>query len=287
VQVAGAWQRAAKSATIAALPPALEIVMYAANFDLALYARRIGLPQLPQAAAFDAAALQQMMQAQLRNVTFENLDVQAGKVVSLVPEEIVSKIIGSDGLAQRGGYCYELNGLFAMALSALNVSYFFVACRPMFYPMRRPKTHMALVVTIGTERYLCDLGFGSYGMRAPVALSQVNLPLQQDFDQFRLTMPTPGDYVLQAMIEGNWVSQFGFDLHPAEWIDFMPANYLNSTHPDTVFVQKLLLIRQHAQGRVMLVGRELKQSVAGVTQSREISDAELAAVLQSEFGLVQ
>ncbi len=261
--------------------------MYAANFDLALYARRIGLDHSPVATAFDAASLQNMMQAQLRSITFENLDVQAGKIVSLVPEEIVSKIVGAKGDAQRGGYCYELNGLFAMALTALPIPYFFVACRPMFYPMRRPKTHMALVVTIGTERYLCDLGFGSYGMRAPVVLSQVNLPQPQDFDQFRLTMPTPGDYVLQAQIDGNWVSQFGFDLHPAEWIDFMPANYLNSTHPDTVFVQKLLLIRQHAQGRVMLVGRELKQSVAGVTQSREISDAELAAVLQSEFGLVQ
>ncbi len=261
--------------------------MFAANFDLALYARRIGLDHMPAATAFDAAALQSMMQAQLRRITFENLDVQAGKIVSLVPEEIVSKIVGADGQAKRGGYCYELNGLFAMALTALQIPSFFVACRPMFYPMRRPKTHMALVVTIGAERYLCDLGFGSYGMRAPLALSQVNLPQQQDFDQFRLTMPTPGDYVLQAEIDGNWVSQFGFDLHPAEWIDFMPANYLNSTHPDTVFVQKLLLIRQHAQGRTMLVGRELKQSIAGVTQSREISDAELATVLHNEFGLVQ
>lgn len=260
--------------------------MFATNFDLALYARRIGLDHTPVAAAFDAAALQSMMQAQLRSITFENLDVQAGKIVSLVPEEIVSKIVGNDGNAKRGGYCYELNGLFAMALTALQIPYFFVACRPMFYPMRRPKTHMALVVTIGTERYLCDLGFGSYGMRAPIALSQVNLPQQQDFDQFRLILPTPGDYVLQAQIDGNWVSQFGFDLHPAEWIDFMPANYLNSTHPDTVFVQKLLLIRQHAQGRTMLVGRELKQSVAGVTQSREISEAELPDVLLNHFGLV-
>lgn len=259
--------------------------MYAANFDLALYARRIGLPQLPQAADFDAAALQQMMQAQLRNVTFENLDVQAGKIVSLVPEEIVSKIIGNNGQAQRGGYCYELNGLFAMALTALQIPYFFVACRPMFYPMRRPKTHMALIVTIGTEQYLCDLGFGSYGMRAPLALSQVNVPQQQDFDQFRLIAPTQGDYVVQAQIDGNWVSQFGFDLHPAEWIDFMPANYLNSTHPDTVFVQKLLLIRQHAQGRTMLVGQELKHSQAGITQSRLVTEDELDTVLLQEFGL--
>lgn len=260
--------------------------MFATNFDFALYARRIGLAQVPQAGTFDAKSLCDLMQAQLRSITFENLDVQAGKVVSLVPEDIVRKIVGADGDAKRGGYCYELNGLFAMALTALQIPYVFVACRPMFYPMRRPKTHMALMVTIGTERYLCDLGFGSYGMRAPIALSQVNLLQQQDFDQFRLIAPTPGDYVLQAMIDGNWVSQFGFDLHPAEWIDFMPANYLNSTHPDTVFVQKLLLIRQHAEGRVMLVGRELKQSVAGVTQSREIKDAELAEVLRHQFGLV-
>lgn len=261
--------------------------MHASNFDLALYARRIGLAHPPTAADFDATALQHMMQAQLRSITFENLDVQAGKIVSLVPEDIVSKILGSDGRAQRGGYCYELNGLFAMALTALHVPYFFVACRPMFYPMRRPKTHMALIVTIGSERYLCDLGFGSYGMRAPLALSQVNVPQQQDFDQFRLIAPTPGDYVLQAQIDGNWVSQFGFDLHPADWIDFMPANYLNSTHPDTVFVQKLLLIRQHAQGRTMLVGRELKHSNAGVTQSRILTDTELDAVLLSEFGLMK
>ncbi len=55
------------------------------------------------------------MRAQLFSVAFENLDVQAGKIVSLVPEQIVDKIIGQG----RGGYCYEVNGLFAMALQAL------------------------------------------------------------------------------------------------------------------------------------------------------------------------
>ena len=95
--------------------------MHAANFQLSLYARRIGLDAVPTAATFDAAALKTMMQAQLRSITFENLDVQAGKIVSMEPEHIVAKILGSDGLAKRGGYCYELNGLFAMALTALGV----------------------------------------------------------------------------------------------------------------------------------------------------------------------
>ena len=136
--------------------------MFAQNFNLENYCKRIGLSQIPS--HVDAQVLTQLMQAQLREITFENLDVQAGKVVSLVPESIVSKIVGDNGQAKRGGYCYELNGLFAMALTALGVSYQFVFCRPMFYPMRRPKTHMALVVTLGQERYLCDLGFVSYVM---------------------------------------------------------------------------------------------------------------------------
>lgn len=260
--------------------------MYAANFDLSLYARRLGLTAVPAASGFDAAALTALMQAQLRTLTFENLDVQAGKVVSLVPEDIVNKMVGPEGTAQRGGYCYEQNGLFAMALTALGIPYQFVACRPMFYPMQRPKTHMALVVRLGAEQYLCDLGFGSYGLRAPVALSAVNLVQQQDFDQFRLLTPAPGEYVLEAWVNGNWTSQFGFDLHPAQWIDFMPANYLNSTHPETIFVQKLLLIRQTADGRHLLLGNELKTTAAGQTSVRQVTPAELPALLATLFGLV-
>lgn len=261
--------------------------MYATNFDLSLYARRIGLAAVPTAANFDAAALSQMMQAQLRSISFENLDVQAGKIVSMEPEQIVAKILGADGNAQRGGYCYELNGLFAMALTALGVSYQFVACRPMFYPMRRPKTHMALVVQLGGEKFLCDLGFGSYGMRAPIALSQVNLPQTQDYDVFQLAMPEVGEFVLQARIDGAWVNQYGFNLSPSEWIDYLPANYLNSTHPDTIFVQKLLLIRQTAQGRVLLVGNELKTTVAGVTTVKTVQPSELDDLLLQHFGLVK
>lgn len=261
--------------------------MQATNFDLALYARRIGLAQTPTAERFDAALLCQMMQAQLRHITFENLDVQAGRVVSMEPEQIVAKIIGRDGNAKRGGYCYELNGLFAMALTALGVPYQFVACRPMFYPMRRPKTHMALVVHLQDEAYLCDLGFGSYGMRAPIALSQINIVQTQEYDRFRLVMPTVGEFVLQAELESGWVNQFGFNLSPSEWVDYLPANYLNSTHPETIFVQKLLLIRQTEQGRVLLLGDELKTTACGKTHVRTVPASELDTVLEDLFGLVR
>ncbi len=257
--------------------------MYASNFNLDLYLQRIGYQQPVRP---DIQTVTALMKQQLRTVAFENLDVQAKKIVSLVPEDIVEKIVGASGEARRGGYCYEVNGLFAMAITALGLEYQFVFCRPMFYPMRRPKTHMALLVKVEGQQLLCDLGFGSYGLRAPIALCDVNLPQPQDFDLFRLISPEPGQYVLQAQLENNWVNQYGFDLYAADWLDFMPANFLNSTHPDTIFVQKLLVILQTAQGRKMLVGNEFKQTVRGVTQVELIAADAVAALLEREFGLV-
>lgn len=238
--------------------------MYAENFQLESYLKRIGYTGSLEC---NAETLTKLMRAQLFSVAFENLDVQAGKIVSLVPEQIVDKIIGQG----RGGYCYEVNGLFAMALQALGFSYKFVACRPMFYPVRRPKTHMVLLVEADGDQWICDLGFGSYGIRAPIALSALEQLQQQDFDQFRLTTEESGAYVVQAMVDGQWLSQFGFEPYASEWVDFMPANYLNSTHPDTIFVQKLLVIKHHEQGRDILLGDQLKQIRADGTQIQHLS----------------
>jgi len=81
------------------------------------------------------------------------------------------------------------------------------------------------------------------------------------------------------------VNQFGFDLYAAEWIDFMPANFLNSTNPETIFVQKMLLIRQTAAGRYVLIGNELKISDLGNTSTQQIAKAELPEILELYFGL--
>lgn len=252
--------------------------MHSNNFDLSNYFRRI---HYTGPAAVDTETLQAIMRHQLFSVPFENLDVQAGKVVSLVPEEITDKLIQQD----RGGYCYEVNGLFAMALEALGIPYRFVAARPMFYPVRRPKTHMAIVAEVEGRQWLCDLGFGSYGIRAPIALDDLDRDMIQDFDTFRLSRNASGEYLLQAKVEGEWCNQYGFDLSPQEWIDFAPANYLNSTHPDAIFVQKLLIVQHLPEGRVILLGNTLKTVTANGVEKRQLTDAEVADLLKNRFGL--
>lgn len=252
--------------------------MHADNFVLQHYLDRIGYTG---AARADLATVTAMMRRQLFSVPFENLDVQAGKIVSLVPEEIVDKIVAR----RRGGYCYEVNGLFAMALQALGIPYQMVAARPMFYPARRPRTHMALVLTLDGAQWLVDLGFGSYGIRAPVRLDLLDTELAQDGDMFMLSKTSARDYVLKARVAGAWQDQFGFDLSPQEWIDFMPANYLNSTHPEAVFVRTLLLVLHNEHGRHILLGDMLKTHVDGKMTQRRVAPAERAELLRTVFGL--
>ena len=248
------------------------------NFSLQKYCERIGYEGQPKT---DVQTLKQLMRHQLMTVPFENLDVQAGKVVSLVPEEIVDKIINRN----RGGYCYEVNGVFAMALEALGIEYEFVAARPMFYPVKRPKTHMAVIATVDGGQWLCDLGFGSYGIRAPMDLAEIGKPIEQDHDTFMLEKTGTDEYLLKAYVDGAWANQYAFDMHPWEWIDFAPANYLNSTHPDAIFVQKRLVIIQNLAGRTILLGNSLKTIQDGVVTKLEIEDEQVKGVLETCFDL--
>lgn len=252
--------------------------MHADNFDLAAYFDRIGYVGLPGA---DIATVTEIMARQLQSVPFENLDVQAGKVVSLAPEDIVDKIVRR----RRGGYCYEVNGLFAMALTALGVEYRFLGCRPMTYPARRPRTHLAMLARLDGEDWLCDVGFGSYGIRAPMRLADTDRTIRQDGDSFMLAHAEAGEYHLKAWVDGAWADQYGFDLGHQEWVDFLPANWLNSTHPDTLFVKNLVVMRQTPEGRIILFNDRLKTVAHGETTTRTVAAAELPALLRDTFGL--
>lgn len=253
--------------------------MHAENFVLQKYFDRIGFNAIATAGI---ATVAEIMRCQLFTVPFENLDVQAGKVVSLLPEEIVEKIVERN----RGGYCYEVNGIFAMALQSLGIPYQFVAARPMFYPVRRPKTHMAIVLKVDGEEWLCDLGFGSYGIRAPIRLNWVDTEIKQDFDTFMLSKTNDREYLLKALVEGEWANQYAFDLSEQEWIDFVPANYLNSTHPDAIFVQKLLVVLHNPNGREILFGDMLKIVSQGRVEKQTIRPEDRESILRDKFRLI-
>src|SRR5262252_2687940 len=125
---------------------------------LAAYLRRIGAPRPGRA---DAAALRALHRAHQMTVPFENLSIHLSEPISLDPGALLDKIV----TRRRGGFCYELNGAFALLLEALGARVRRVAAR--VYGQDGPGPpfdHLALIVDLpdGSGPWLADVGFGSH-----------------------------------------------------------------------------------------------------------------------------
>ena len=250
------------------------------RFTLESYFRRTGFQGVARPTL---SCVAEMMRCQLLSVPFENLDIQAGTIISLDPDDIAQKILER----QRGGYCFEVNGLFAMALDALHIRYFFIAARPLTqHNVKKPKTHMAVVVQFDDGQWLCDCGFGGYGLRAPIRLGVPDTEVCQDGELFMLSQLNDNETVLKTKIRDVWQAQYAFDLAPQAWGDFELANYYSSTHHDSLFVRKLLVVLCTPTGRKILFGNALKIVENGQQVKHQITPEHRAETLRREFGLV-
>jgi N-hydroxyarylamine O-acetyltransferase len=253
-------------------------IIKAENFILADYLKRIKLTDATPEPTLKF--ITKMMQQHLFTIPFENLDVQAGKIVSLVPEEIVDKIVHQN----RGGYCYEVNGLLAMALQKLGISCYFTAAHSMTYGVRRPRTHAVIIAKIEGNLYLLDTGFGSNGIRLPMALSIVNQEIVQDFQQYKLEKKG-SDFNLYTLVQETLTPQYSFKKQAYDYIEFSLANYYNSTHPNAIFVKAPLIVLFTPEGKKVLMGNVIKYYANGQMTEKTFDSTEYAGILKEEFGL--
>ena len=79
--------------------------------ECASYLQRIGFVGAPQ---LDLATLRRLHRGHLQHIAYEKLDVQLGRRVTLNPEDAFAKLVDNE----RGGWCYEMNGLFHWALDS-------------------------------------------------------------------------------------------------------------------------------------------------------------------------
>lgn len=250
----------------------------ASNFDLQQYLNRINFSGEIK---LDLAGIKILMQSQLFSVPFENIDVQAGKTISLIGDDIVNQIVTKN----RGGYCYQINGIFSLLLQEIGLPHYYIAVRPLVNPGQNPKTHLAIIATIEGEEYLIDLGFGGNSIREPLKLSQAGTEIQQDFETFTLVKTEDDDYLLQIKIGNEWSNLYSFDLTPQRWIDFKPANHYNYSHPDSFFTQNLIVVLQNPLGKKIVFKNAVKSVTNGVTEVIPFEDDQLDTLLKTEFNL--
>lgn len=137
-----------------------------ANVNLQPYFDRIGFEGPAKA---DVATFRRLHCAHAETLTFENFDVQFGVPVSREPRAIFDKIV----TRRRGGWCYEMNGLFAAALEEIG----FEVTRLAGAVAREEigdaaiGNHLVNLVRIDGEEWIADVGFGD-GLVEPARLRE-------------------------------------------------------------------------------------------------------------------
>lgn len=82
------------------------------EFDLEAYLCRVNFSG---STVVSADTLERLHHAHFHSIPFENFDVLLGRGIRLDPKALFDKLV----LGKRGGYCFELNGLFLQALQAM------------------------------------------------------------------------------------------------------------------------------------------------------------------------
>lgn len=239
------------------------------TLDLAAYLARIGEPSIEHASV---DTLHRLHAAHVRTIPFENADVVLGTHAGLGLDVIQAKLVRR----QRGGYCYEHALLFAAALERLG----FEVERRMarVQPHRSgPRTHMLLAVRVDGQSFLADVGFGA-GVLHPMPLKDGAVVDQAGWEH-RLT--SDGDlWTLEKRTPGGWVPQHASSAEPQRMVDYEVAHHYVSTHPDSPFVGRLVVMRLDEGVSRRLVGTTLTTEYAdGRTTQREVDPADLGTVL--------
>jgi len=241
--------------------------------EVTSYLNRIGIG--PQHA--DAAYLRDLQVAHLHTIPFESLSIQLAEPISLDTADLVRKLV----TRRRGGFCYELNGLFGQLLKALGFDVTLLGAA--VYGDGRlgpPLDHLVLRVLADSEPWLADVGFGAFAHH----------PLRWDVRE-RQADPS-GAYRIERAGEAAYRVLAGEDPQyyvediPRSLTDFEPTCWWQATSPQSHFTQAPVCSILTPEGRVTIRDRVLIETVNGEQTKRTVADdAELLGLYRDRFGI--
>jgi N-hydroxyarylamine O-acetyltransferase len=226
-------------------------------------------------------SLFQLQKSHLLTVPFENLDIHLGK--KIFPENNFEKIVA----CHRGGFCYELNGLFHDLLKTLGFQVTLASAR--VYSAEKaygPEfDHMVILAIVDHQQFLVDVGFGEFAFSPlPMVMDEVWPDQRGNF-----VISTFGDnkYVVDKISEGNIIPQYAFSETERTPGDFAGMCRYHQTSPDSHFTQKRLCSLPTEEGRITLSGNTLRiTNTSGVTEYVFASEKEVNVALQKYFSIL-
>ena len=215
----------------------------------------------------------------MTEVPFENLDVIRRKPIYLNLNLIYEKIVHR----HRGGYCYELNGLFHWLLNELGYDASLVAAtvlRPNGQ-WAKPDTHAAIIVQL-EQPYLVDVGFGDSTV-LPIPL---NSESQTDSSGTYFTKQSETGYFdLMRSRNGETRPLYRFTTSPKQLVDFHEGCVFNQVSPDSTFTHVDIITKATPAGRITLRDQELTIIENGKKTTKMLSSSEKEEYFVNAFAI--
>ena len=244
--------------------------------DIAAYLDRIGYDG-PRAPTLET--LRALHRGHMLTVPFENLDIHLGRTIVLDEAAFFDKIVRQ----RRGGFCYELNGLFSALLRELGYDVTLLSGRvssekghfgPEF-------DHLILLVRLDGEPWIADVGFGDSFIE-PLAL---NGKEQSSGGMLYFIDRWPEGLIL-LRLEDLWSAKYIFSLQPRRLEDFAGMCLHHQTSPNSTFPRARICSRATPQGRVTLSEMRLVQTVNRERSERMLeSEEQYRQALLEYFGI--
>lgn len=247
--------------------------------DLKRYFERIGL-DFPDKIIPDSELLRKLQYAHCTTVPYENLDILQGVPLSLEIDKLYEKIV----VRRRGGYCFELNGLFGWLLRELGYGVTDYAARYLRgeseIPMRR---HRILVAEATDGTWLCDVGIGQACPKEPIRMEE-GLVQHQFGESYRLDRDDFLGWVLMDEHHGQWQKFYSFTEEPQIPADYIAPSFYCEKHPDSPFTAQEMFSLKTAEGRITLDGNLYKEFKGDSVFAKELTEEEMPAAY-AKFGL--
>lgn len=245
---------------------------------VAAYLARLGFTG-PRAPTLDT--LRALHRAHLLAVPFENLDIHLGRPIRLDRAAFFRKIVDE----RRGGFCYELNGLFAELLVALGFQVSLLSARVArdtggFGP---DFDHLVLLVE-AEGRWLADVGFGR-SFRDPLSLD-TGAEVEAEGTFYRVANEGEEWRLVSRSPAGPSRDEFAFTLAARSLEAFAGMCEHHQTSPASHFTRGPVCTLPTAQGRVTLSGRTLIETEGDGRRESPLADDEaVRGVLERRFGV--
>lgn len=242
--------------------------------DVDAYLARIGATR-PVAPTADALAV--LHRAHVLSVPFEDLDIHLGVPISLNLADLHDKIVRRG----RGGFCYELNGLFAELLAELGYPVRLVSAFTLAADGSRGAEfdHMRLLVEQQEQTWLADVGNGASRLD-PVPLrpgEHGEVRVHRDGDLWWTARRSSG---------GEWEPEWAWTPVARTLGDFTARCRHQEHDPESHFRARRMAVLPTTRGRLSLVNGMLTEIVDGRRTDREVPAEQETALLAERFGLV-